>query len=170
MLKRKLGNAFFHSSANTFPRIHSIKMFNLYTSKVSYSYMSNVKTEISNLNIAELNNKLKSSDKTKKLCNCHNTNSFPLDKNCNVTCIIYQAEITTPESKETYMGPCNKTFKEQYRNYTRSFRNKRYRNVAELSKHIWDVKGRKLNYETNVVKIKTSEILFEYQQKKCNLC
>jgi len=73
--------------------------------------MSNVKTIISN-HKAELNNELKSSDETKQVCNCHNKNSCPLDRNCNVRNIIYQAEVTNPESKETYISLCDTTFKE----------------------------------------------------------
>ena len=97
---------------------------------------------------------LKSSDETKKLCNCCNRTSCPLDRNCNVTNIIYQAEVTTPESKETYIGLCDTTSKERYRNHTCSFRNERYRNVTELSKHIWDLKDRKLSYEIKWSKVK----------------
>ena len=104
--------------------------------------MSNIKTVISNHNKAELDNEIKSSDNTKysddtkNLCNCRNKNSCPLDRNCNVTNIIYQAEVTTPVLKETYIGICDTTFKQRYRNYTCSFRNERYQNVTELSKHM----------------------------------
>ena len=132
--------------------------------------MSNVRTVISNHNKAELDNDLKSSDETKKLCNCRNKNSCPLRvRNCNMTNIIYQAEVTTLESKETYIGLCDTTFKEQYRNHTCSFRNKRYRNVTELSKHIWDLQDRKLNYEIKWSKVKQARLYLNIN-KKCNLC
>ena len=131
--------------------------------------MSNVKTVISNYNKAGLNNDLKSSDETKKLCNCRNKTSCPLDRNCNATNIIYQAEVTTPESKEPYIDLCETTFKERYRNHTCSFRNERNRNVTELSKHTWDLKDRKLNYEIKWSKVKQARS-YSNISKKCNLC
>jgi len=125
------------------------------TLKLSYSCMGNVKTVISNHNKAELNNELNSSDEMD--CNYRNMNSCPLDRNCNVRNSIYQADVTTPESKETYIGLCNTTFKERYRNYTCSFRNKWYRNLTELSKHIWNLKYHKINYEIKWRKVKQAK-------------
>ena len=37
--------------------------------------------------------------------------------------IIYQAEVTTSTSRETYIGLCDTTFKLRYRNHVCSFRN-----------------------------------------------
>ena len=61
---------------------------------------------------------------------------------------------TTPESKETYIGLCDTTFTERYRNHTCSFRHEPRRNVTELSKHIRDLKNRKIYYETKWRKAK----------------
>ena len=131
--------------------------------------MSNVKTIISNHNKAELNNELKSSDETKQVCNCHNKNSCPLDRNCNVRNIIYQAEVTNPESKEIYISLCDTTFKEWQRNHTCSFRNKRYRNVTELSNHVWNLKDHKINYKIKWRKVKQVKSYSDIN-KKCHLC
>ena len=96
----KVGKCFLSLIDQHVPKTNPLhKFFNRNTLKLSYSCMSNVKTVISNHSKAELNNDLKSSDETKKLCNCRNTNSCPLDRNCNMTNIIYQAEVTL-ESKE----------------------------------------------------------------------
>ena len=119
--------------------------------------MSNVRTIISNHNKAELNNELKSLDETKQVCSCHNNNSCPLDRNCNVMNIIYQVEVTTPELKETYISLCDTTFKERYRNHMCSFRNERYQNVTELSKHIWNLKDLKINYKIKWKKVKQAK-------------
>ena len=169
-VETKVGKCFLPLIDQHFPKTNPLhKIFNRNTLKLSYSCMSNFKTVISNHNKVELNNDLKSSDETKKLCNCRNKNSCPLDRNCNVTNIICQAEVTNPESKETYIGLCDTTFKERYRNHTCSFRNERYRNVTELSKHIWDLKDRKLNYEIKWSKVKQARS-YSNINKNCNLC
>ena len=170
-VETKVGKCFLSLVDQHFPHSNPLhKIFNRNTLKLSYSCMSNVKTVISNHNKAELNNEIKSSDdKIQKLCNCRNKNSCPLDRNCNVTNIIYQAEVITPESKETYIGLCDTTFKQRYRNHTCSFRNERYRNVTELSKYIWNLKDRKINYQIKWRKVKQARS-YSNTNKKCNLC
>ena len=59
-----------------------------------------------------------------------------MDGNCNEESIIYQAEVTSHTTKETYIGLCDTAFKLMYRNHTSSFRNERYRNATELSKRV----------------------------------
>ena len=102
-------------------------------------------------------------------CNCRNKNSCPLEGNCKERNIVYQAEVTTPQSKETYIGLCDTTFKERYRNHTCSFRNERYKNATELSKYIWSLKDRKINYEIRWRKIRQARS-YSNINKKCNLC
>ena len=48
-----------------------------------------------------------------------------MDGNCNAENVIYQAEVTTSTTKETYIGLCDTTFKLRYRNHMCSFRNER---------------------------------------------
>ena len=88
---------------------------------------------------------------------------------CNTRNIIYHAEVTTPQTTETYIGLCDTTFKERYRNHTCSFRNERYKNVTELSKHIWSLKERQINYQIKWKKVKQARS-YSNVNKKCNLC
>lgn len=60
-------------------------------------------------------------------------------------------------------------FKERYANHTCSFRNERYRNVTELSKHIWNLKDRVINYEIKWRNVKQTRSYSNINQK-CNLC
>ena len=93
---------------------------------------------------------------------------------------VYQAEVVTPQSKETYIGLCDTTFKERYRNHTCSFRNERYKNVTELSKYIWSLKDRrrvhpllkKILYPPLEIKRRKERQARSYSHinKKCNLC
>ena len=48
----------------------------------------------------------------------------------------------------------DKTFKERYRNRTCSFRNERYKNATELSKHIWSLQDRNINYKIKWRKVR----------------
>ena len=94
--------------------------------------MNNVKSIISNHNKAQISKPPNQSEESENNCNCRNKNACPLEGNCNVRNIVYQAEVVTPQTKETYIGLCDTTFKERYRNHTCSFRNGRYKNVTEL--------------------------------------
>ena len=101
--------------------------------KLSYSCMSKVKSIISRHNKAQIGKSLNPPEEIKDNCNCRIKNSCPLEGNCNVRNIVYQAKFVTPQSKETYIGLCDTTFKERYRNHTCSFRNERYKNVTGLT-------------------------------------
>ena len=78
--------------------------------------MGNIKTIISNHNKAEINKSTPTNDQ-KKNCNCRKPNSCPMDGNGNTENVIYQAEVTTATTKETYIRLCDSTFKLRYRNH-----------------------------------------------------
>ena len=54
--------------------------------------------------------------------------------------VVYQATITTAESKETYVGLTATEFKTRWRNHQMSFKHESKRNDTELSKHLWRLK------------------------------
>ena len=99
--------------------------------------------------------------KTKRSC--------PMDGNCNEWNIMYQAEVTTSPSKQTYIGLCDTSFKSRYRNHTCSFRNERYRNSTELSKYVWGLKDKKTDYQIRWRSIRHARS-YSNVTKKCNLC
>ena len=92
-----------------------------------------------------------------------------MDENCNAENVIYQAEVTTSTTKETYIGLCDTTFKLRYRNHMCSFRNERYKHATELSKHIWSLKDQKIAYQIKWWKIKQARS-YSNVSKRCNLC
>lgn len=123
-----------------FPTSDSLqKIFNRHTLKLSYSCKNNIETIINNHNKAKIG-KSKPIEAKKKNCNCSKTSMCPMDGNCNDESIIYQAEVTTLDARETYIGLCDITFKLRYRNHVCSFKNEQYRHVTELSKHIRNLK------------------------------
>ena len=136
------------------------------TLKLSYSCMSNIKTIISSHNKAQIN---KSDAINDSNCNCRNSSTCPMDGKCNDQSIIYQAEVTTSTSKETYIGLCDTAFKLRYRNHVCSFRNERYKHATELSKYIWNLKDRNIMYNIKWRKIKQARS-YSNVSKKCNLC
>ena len=100
-----------------FPKSNPLhKIFNRNTLKLSYSCMNSVKSIIYRHNKAQIGKPLNPPEEIKANCNCRIKNSCQLEGNCNVRNIVYQAEVVTPQSKETYIGLCDTTFKERYRN------------------------------------------------------
>ena len=112
--------------------------------------MNNVKSIISNHNKTVIS-KSTNSDKDKKNCKRRKPEKCPMDGNCNEESIIYQAEVTSQTTRETYIGLCDTSFKLRYRNHTSSFRNKRYRNATALSKHVWNLKDQNIQYRDHVL-------------------
>ena len=92
-----------------------------------------------------------------------------MDGRCNDQNIIYQAEVTTPTSSETYIGLCDTSFKLRYRNHVCSFRNERYKQATELSKYIWSLKERKIVFNIKWCKVKQARSYCN-SSKRCNLC
>ena len=48
-----------------------------------------------------------------------------------------------------YYGTCENTFKERYSNHICSFRNKSREKNTELSKYVWELKEKDINYFIN---------------------
>ena len=73
------------------------------------------------------------------------------------------------KARETYIGLCDTTFKLRYRNHICSFRNERYRNATELSKHVWNLKDQNIKFDIKWRKVKQARS-YSNVTKKCNLC
>ena len=151
-VKTNVGKCLLSLIDQHFPNSHSLdKIFNRNTLKLSYSCMTNIKTIISNHNKAQI----KKSDPTNDSnCKCRNSSMCPMDGKCNDQNMIYQAEVTTTTSRETYIGLCDTTFKLRYRNHVCSFKNERYKHATELSKYIWSLKDKSIPYNIKWRKVK----------------
>ena len=131
--------------------------------------MSNVKNIISSYNKAQINKPSKQPEESDNSCSCCKKNTSPLEANCNIWNIVYQAEVTTPQTKERYIGLCDTTFKKRYRNHVCSFKNECYKNATELSKHIWSLKERKINYQIKWRKVKQAKSYSNVNKKMYSL-
>ena len=83
---------------------------------------------------------LATSTKTKRLCNCRNKDTCPLDGSSLKQCLIYKAEVHVDNDYKIYYGTAEGDFKFQYNNHTNSFKNWYYEHDTELSKYIWKLK------------------------------
>ena len=86
--------------------------------------------------------------------------------------VVYQADVTTEdpnENKKSYIGITANNFKERYRNHLKSFRNAKYANDTELSKHVWKLKmeNRQFNIKWSVIK---QVAAYKPGARRCNLC
>ena len=80
-----------------------------------------------------------------------------------------QATVKTSDTKETYIGLTGDRFKTRYNNHTCSFRDNSKRNSTELSKYIWSLKDKNINYTVNW-KVMGRAKTYSNMGKKCNLC
>ena len=104
-------------------------------------------------------------------CNCRNKDQCPLGGQCLTNNIIYKATISTNNTNDTkhYIGMTTNSFKERYRNHTKYFQHKKYSNETELSKHIWNLKNKKQNFNINWSILKRSAA-YSGGSNRCNLC
>ena len=80
-------------------------------------------------------------------CNCRNKDECPLESKCLTPRVIYEADvITLNTSRKFYIGLSDTPFKERYDNHKRDFRNKRYEKSIELSKCIWSLQERGIEF------------------------
>ena len=82
---------------------------------------------------------------TIKTCNYRGKTDCPLAGNCLSECINYKALVNTTTNTYSY-GACENTFKERYNNHICSFSYKSREKNTELSKYVWDLKEKNMNY------------------------
>ena len=174
-----IGHKFLALVDKHFPKDDKLrKILKLNTIKISYSCMNNTKQIIDNHNKRILtasiqidNTAIAATIDNNNTCNCRQKNTYPLDRNCLQSSIIYQATVTRNDNNttETYIGLTENDFKTRYRNHTASFRHAKHRNSTELSKHIWTLKGNKIEHFISW-RILASHSPYNSSSKRCNLC
>lgn len=133
--------------------------------------MENIQKLINTTNLKKTStsNLSRTQDSSNKECNCKQKDLCPMNGKCLQTNIIYQASVTSNNNTETYIGLTETQFKTRYRNHTLSFRNEKYKNSTELSKHIWKLKEKGLAYniQWNII---NKAPPYNPISKVCNLC
>ena len=143
--------------------------------KVSYSCNTNIARLIQNHNTKILN-KISGTEQNEEIgtCNCRIKNKCPLDNKCTKQNLVYQAEVTSTSNnniatKRFYLGQTSRTFKERWRVHTNTFRNRNCKNPTELTKYIWKLEDKNINWQ---IKWKIIGHAKPYAQgdKFCALC
>ena len=171
-IKNNIGREFISLIERSFPSGHKLrKIFNRNTLKLSYSCMPSVKQIIDGHNKAIL----KKADTTTlqtnegKKCNCRKKEDCPLNGECMVDEVVYQATVTTENTTETYIGLTANNFKARYGNHQMSFRHEKRKSETELSKHIWQLKGENKEFKVTW-KILAKAKPYTNITKRCDLC
>jgi hypothetical protein len=165
-----IGKEFLTIIDRVFHRQHPLhKIFNRNNIKISYSCMTNFGQTISMHNKSLLT---KQPDQAEAgACNCRNKANCPLPGKCTTEGVIYQATVVTDNnsSDETYVGLTESTFKTRYGNHKNSFKHAAKRSSTELSKYIWGLKDKNINF--NIIwRILKRAQPYSNTSKKCNLC
>ena len=169
-VKTNIGKVFLKLVSKHFPRQHKYHtLFNKNNIKVSYSCMENMGAIISKHNKKILSN----NDNNDKLCNCRSQRNCPLDNKCLTTSLIYNAQVTSTTSNQTatknYIGLTEGTFKQRYTQHKSTFTHRKLSNSTELSKYIWQLKERNINFTTKWSIIARARP-YNNSSKRCDLC
>lgn len=121
------------------------KIFNRNTVKISYSCIPNLKQNIDGHNKSTLQKKIVPS----KACNCRKPADCPLAGNCLKQSVVYQATVAIKDNRpdQTYVGLTENSFKTRFTNHKASFNHPSKKHNTELSKHIWQLKDAKINFQ-----------------------
>ena len=89
------------------------------------------------------NRKMLEEERT-ELCNCKE--KFVVDGTCLLLNVIYKATVKTAEDTKQCVGSSGLTFKNRYTKHKFSFDNYNYRFKTTLSKYIWELKDKILDF------------------------
>ena len=165
-VKTNVGRNFMRLVDKHFPRHHKYhELFNRNNIKLSYSCMQNMNNIIRKHNSSVMKDPISPTTKT---CNCRKKSDCPMNVICLSECFIYKASIDTPTCR-IYYGTCENTFKERYNNHTCSFRIKSREKNTELSKYVWELKDKDVNFSINWdIAMKSHK--YVCGSRKCDLC
>ena len=113
--------------------------------KLSYSTTKNMKRHIDAHNRKVLDEKEEPEDV--RLCNCRKKEDCPLEGKCLTKSVVYDAEVETVQTKMTYIGLTERTFKERFNQHQSDFRHEKHRHNTALSKYIHSLKDSNTDYK-----------------------
>jgi hypothetical protein len=97
-----------------------------------------------------------SSTSSLDMCSCPKSNKelCPLSNKCISESVVYQATVTIKDNTsiihpQTYVGLTEISFKTRLANHKSSFNSFDKRNATELSKYVWELKNRNIDYVIN---------------------
>ena len=93
----------------------------------------------------------------------------PLDGNCQIKSVIYKATVSSNHDTKEYIELCETTFKSRFNNHKSSFNHEHKRKETALSKHIWNLKDNKIEYNIKWTILKQCHS-YTNVTKRCQLC
>ena len=136
--------------------------------KLSYRCLPNVGMQIAQHN-SKILKKTNNQEKPEDSCNCQIKDECPLPGKCTTAQVIYQATVTTQNTKETYIGLTCRTFKERFYSHNSDFTHEDQKTSTTLSTHIWNLKESGLTPQINW-KIIGHATPYSPVTKVCQLC
>lgn len=95
------------------------------------------------------NARLERSSEPEPTCNCQSSRTCPVDGDCNVSCVVYKAEVTINEQElpKVYIGLSEPPLKERIRNHYKAINDdeRKYVNDSAFSEYIWQLKDQGIN-------------------------
>ena len=166
-----IGRKFFALIDKHFPKnlpLH--KIINRNTVKISYCCMPSLGRILKGHNKSVLEKQSEKNKAPEKECNCRDASKCPLKGQCLAKCIVYQATVKTASDKEsTYIGLTENSFKTRWYNHRQSFKNPKHRLSTELSKLVWGLKEKSIEYSIDW-KIITKSKKYKAGAGHCSLC
>ena len=108
----------------------------------------------------------------KRICNCIRKEECLLNKNCQISNVVYEATLTSnlPEyGEKKYIGLCESTFKKRFAGHKTSFTRVAYRNRTTLSAEVWRIKDRGGIHDITWRVIRKSKA-YSPESGRCALC
>jgi hypothetical protein len=169
-----IGQTFLKLIETSFPPTSPLhKIINKNTVKISYRCSPNMSQIISrhNSQIIKKYRQQEMPNVDTKTCSCPRNKICPLNGECLASEIVYQATVSRPDKneKENYIGLCATTFKARLANHTASFKHKEKSDASCLSKYIWELKEKGIDYSINWKLIKKCKS-FSPVSGRCILC
>ena len=105
-----------------------------------------------------------------KKCSCQNKKECPLDGNCLISTVVYEATLETDSGQPyTYIGLTEGTFKTRLYGHHYDFKHEKQEHSTELSKKVWELKRSGVGYKITWRIIDKTQPYKEGAQG-CNLC
>ena len=121
--------------------------------KINYSCLPNMKRII-----AKHNRKVIRGDRNEPPpCNCQNE-QCPVDQKCESEGVVYQATLSYQGDRvDKYVGLTGRSFKDRHREHYRNFENRNPKNATSLSRKVWQLQDRNINYEVKWKNLQNSK-------------
>ena len=174
-----VGRTFLELIDKHFPKGSELsKICNRNSIKVSYSTTKNISKFIDAHNKKILSNSQVT--KGKKLCNCRRPAECPVEGQCLLESVVYQADVWSKHGTKTYYGMTERTFKQRFTEHKQSLpsrtsdmcpeeRKRKYEHKTELSAYAWKLYSEGTGFKINW-KIHSKAYTYKGGARRCDLC